>query len=327
MRSQDGGRVVEILSGEGRIVGKGDLILRLDNADIESRATEAEQQLSTIVSDAKAAQAELSRATKERAARAAIVEEDRRLLEKDALSRASYESDLVSLKTSDAALDAARARTESLAEAPGSRLELARAHANALAKRRQALVVRAPRKGVVYGLPRRVGEEVGAGDVIANVTDPDRPQLRARVDEPDLPRVKEGQGLLVTFDGLPDLSFKGAVTSVSPSLRDSGGRQVGEVLGEIQDADHRLPLNASVNVEIIVGERASVLVVPRTAIRRDGAARYVFLLEDGRAERREVSVGLVGLSEVEVVSGLKAGDRVILPGGADLKEGARVVSQ
>ena len=58
-----------------------------------------------------------------------------------------------------------------------------------------ALTVRAPFDGVVYGLPRRVGETVSAGQVVANVIDPQHRRLRARVDQPDLPRIAVGQRL------------------------------------------------------------------------------------------------------------------------------------
>ena len=74
----------------------------------------------------------------------------------------------------------------------------------------------------------------------------------------------------------------------------------------------------------MTGEKAGTLVVPRASIVRDGDRRYVYLLEDGQARRREVQVGLTGLTEVEIVSGVKEKDRVILPGSTALSEGLRV---
>jgi HlyD family secretion protein len=111
---------------------------------------------------------------------------------------------------------------------------------------------------------------------------------------------------------------------VAAGLRDYSGRRVGEVLGEISDPDRKLPPNASVNVSIIAGEKSGALVIPRAALQRDGARRWIYVWEAGRARRREVTVGLLGLSEAEVTSGLREGERVILPGPGAISEGLRV---
>ncbi len=177
---------------------------------------------------------------------------------------------------------------------------------------------------MVYGLPRRPGESVAAGQVVASVIDPERRRLRARVDQPDLPRIAPGQRVLVTFDGLPRERWEGKVSFVAPGLSEVGGREVGEVLGEIGDPQGRLPTNAAVDVQIVTGEKSGTLVVPRASVLKDGERRFVYLLEDGRARRREVQVGLTGLNEVEIVAGLTEKDTVIMPGSSALSEGIRV---
>jgi HlyD family secretion protein len=74
----------------------------------------------------------------------------------------------------------------------------------------------------------------------------------------------------------------------------------------------------------VVGERSSVLVVPRAALHRDGSARYVLAVRDGRAQRRAVEVGLVGSVDVEVLRGLAEGEQVILPGERTVASGQAV---
>jgi membrane fusion protein (multidrug efflux system) len=176
----------------------------------------------------------------------------------------------------------------------------------------------------VYGLPRRAGESVSAGQVVASVIDPERRRLRARVDQPDLPRIAIGQRILVAFDGLPHERWEGKVSFVSPGLSQIGGREVGEVLGEVGDPKGRLPTNAAVEVQIVTGEKSGTLVVPRASVLKDGERRYVYLLDGGRARRRDVQVGLTGLNDVEIVGGLAEKDLVILPGAVPLSEGLRV---
>jgi membrane fusion protein (multidrug efflux system) len=166
---------------------------------------------------------------------------------------------------------------------------------------------------------------VAAGQVVANVTDPDRPQVRVKVDQPDLPRMAVGQRLIVTFDGLPDRRWEGTLRTVTRGLREVGDREVAEFIGETLDLEHLLPLNAAVNVEVVVGERPAALTVPRAALQREGERRFVFRLRDGRAERREITVGLIGSNDVEVARGLSEGERVILPGTRRISDGQPVV--
>ncbi len=203
-------------------------------------------------------------------------------------------------------------------------MELSAEAARDLQRRVASLTIRAPADGIVYGLPRKAGETVAAGQVVASVADPEHLRVRTRVDEPDLPRIAVGQRMIVTFDGLPDRRWEGKVLSVPSGVTETGGRQVGEVVGEISDTRLTLPPNASVNVQIIVGEKRSVLSIPRAALQRDGAQRYVYVLEKGRARRRPVSVGLIGLSDVEIVNGLSEKEIVLIPGTVALSEGMRV---
>ena len=70
--------------------------------------------------------------------------------------------------------------------------------------------------------------------------------------------------------------------------------------------------------------KTGALVVPRASVLRDGDRRYVYVLDAGRARRRDVTVGLLGLAEVEVIGGLAEKDTVILPGATALSDGLRV---
>jgi hypothetical protein len=148
--------------------------------------------------------------------------------------------------------------------------------------------------------------------------------VRFRIDQPDLPRIAAGQRMTVRFSGLPDRSWEGRVTAAGGGLRDVGGREVGEALGELADPARALPLNATVDVQVVVAERRGVLTIPRSALRREGDQRVVYLVAGDTVRRRAVTVGLVGLSEVEVAGGLAADDRVVADAAVPLREGQRV---
>jgi HlyD family secretion protein len=323
LRSPEAATVAELSARDGDRVVAGTLLVRLENAELSQKALDARSEALRLAAERASAQAELADLIREENHRREIFEADGRLLASGAISRAASEADERSLRQAEDELRAARTRLSGL-DGPLSRLALAEKAAGDLERRADALNVHAPWAGLVYGLPRRVGESVAAGQVVASVVDPEHRRLRARVDQPDLPRIATGQRMIVSFDGLPRERWEGRVTFVSPGLSQIGGRDVGEVLGEVADPKGQLPTNAVVEVKIVSGEKSGTLVVPRAAVLRDGEKRYVYLLDRGRARRREVEIGLSGLNDVEIVSGVSAKDAVILPGSTALSEGLRV---
>jgi RND family efflux transporter MFP subunit len=323
LRSPEAATVGAILAREGDRVAPGTPLVTLSTPELSQKALDARAEALRLKAERESARAELSDAQVEEKHLREVFEADQRLLASGAITRAAAESDERALRQAEGKLSAARARLSGL-EGPNSRLALAERAAADLEKRAAALTVRASSAGVVYGLPRRVGEAVEPGQVVANVVDPERRRVRARVDQPDLPRIAPGQRMVLAFDGLPRERWEGRVTQVAPGLRDVGGREVGEVLGEVADPQGRLPANAAVDVQIVTGEKSGTLLVPRGAVIRDGDRRFVYVLEDGRARRRAVEVGLLGLNEAEITGGLKEKDAVILPGAEALSEGLRV---
>ncbi len=327
LRAAEAATVAELFVQNGVRVRTGTPLVRLENTDLSHKALEARSEALRLEAERASTASDLADLEQQEKHAARIFEGDSRLLSSGAITKMAYESDELALSQARDRANAARARLSALdgaGKGAPSRLELARQSAADLERRAAALTVRAPADGLVYGLPRRVGEAVAAGEVVANVIDAEHRRLRARVDQPDLPQTAVGQRLVVAFDGLPGLKWDGRVTFVDPGLREVGGREVGEVLGEIADPQVRLPSNAAVDVQIITGEKSGALVVPRASVFRDGDRRYVYVLDSGRARRKDVTIGLLGLTEVEVAGGLSEKDVVILPGAVALSDGARV---
>jgi multidrug efflux pump subunit AcrA (membrane-fusion protein) len=329
LRASDAGAVAEMYVKSGDRVRRGMPLLRLVNDELSKEALDARSEALRLEGERSTASADADDLERQEQHARRVFEADKRLLESGAITRMTYDQDELAHSQARDKLRAARARLAALegsGSGSGSRIELAKRSADELERRIGAMTVRAPIDGLVYGLPRRVGEQVSSGQVVANVIDPEHRRVRARVDQPDLPQTAVGQRLVVTFDGLPRERWEGRVTFVDPGLRDVGGREVGEVLGDVADPRALLPSNAAVEIQIITGEKADALVVPRASVIRDGDRRYVYVLQGGRARRREINVGLLGLSEAEVLSGVGEKDTVILPGSVTLSEGLRVRS-
>ncbi len=324
LRSPESATVAELMVREGDRVAKDAPLLRLENPELSQKALEARSEALALSAERAQTQADLSNLRRELKFAKETYEGDARLLAAGAITRAAFESSERAFSEAEEKTRAAETRASGFI-GPDSRIALAERTAETLSKRAAAMTFHAPLAGVVYGLPRRAGESVSAGQVVASVIDPERRRLRARVDQPDLPRIAVGQKILIAFDGLPRERWEGKVSFVSPGLSQVGGREVGEVLGEVGDPKGRLPTNAAVEVQIVTGEKSGTLVVPRASVLKDGERRYVYLVDGGgRARRRDVQVGLTGLNDSEIVSGLSEKDLVILPGSVPLSEGLRV---
>src|SRR5216684_6003345 len=105
--------------------------------------------------------------------------------------------------------------------------------------------------------------------------------VRTFVDEPEIGRLATGQKIEVTWDALPDRTWKGSVSTIPSTVKLRGSRNVGEVTCTVDNRDLRLLPNVNVGVTVITAEHSGVLTVRREAVRMDDTQPYVFEVEDG----------------------------------------------
>jgi HlyD family secretion protein len=335
--------VASVAAVEGRAVRRGELLLTLDSAAARAALArarkdllDAEEQLraaraggpaeerAQLESDLRKAEAELAKLRRERDALA-------RLLEKKAATRDEVEQSRVALERAEAQMKYLHQRKEELSrqarldvERAGLAAERARQEVRSLEDKVRSAELRPPVEGTLYSLPVRRGDFVKTGDVLAEVAALERVRVRAFVDEPELGLLEIGQAVEITWDALPGRVWTGRTENVPKNVVARGARSVGEVLCSVENARLELLPNTNVNVVIRMRERAGVLAVPRGAVRAEGHKRYVFVLDGSTLRRREVKLGMAGAAKFEILSGLKEGERVALPGEAELKDGLAV---
>jgi len=154
-----------------------------------------------------------------------------------------------------------------------------------------------------------------------------RKRIAADVDERDIAGVKLGAALAAHADGFPDEAFEAKVTNIRRQ-GDASSRTF-RVEADLP-GDTKLMIGMTVDVDIVISQRANALLVPTGAVvhapsqgGRPGAP-FVFVVENGRARRVDVKTGAVGTAKVEIVSGLKDGDRVVVDPSDRLKDGDAV---
>ena len=177
--------------------------------------------------------------------------------------------------------------------------------------------LRAPFDGIIAEINGELGEFVTPSPVgiatppTVDLIDASCLYISAPIDEVDAPAVSAGQKALITMDAFPDHKFPGFVRRVAPYVLEveKQARTV-EIEAEIEnpDSDKLLP-GYSADIEIVLDTRKKVLRVPTQTIL--GGSR-VFVLNDGALEERTISIGIRSWEYAEVLSGLEAGDQVVL---------------
>ncbi|MCK5375747.1 MAG: HlyD family efflux transporter periplasmic adaptor subunit [Acidobacteria bacterium] len=320
------GRVEVIHVDPGHRVAADGMILELSNPEIERSAIDAENALLRAEAELESLRVTLISSELDQRARAAEV--DAEYIGASLLAEANRElSDkgLVSdiqLRSSEAMAQALATRQEIEAQrlemnseasraflaAQRAEVEQHRALYNLRTEQLDALAVRAGIAGVVQEVPVEIGQQVATGTMLAKVAEPTRLQAELRVPATRARDVRPGQAVSVdTRNGLVD----GTVTRVDPSVHE------GSVMVEVR-LDGSLPDGArpdmAVDGAIQIERLTDVLYVGRPVQSQENATIGLYRLEgDGKhALRVRVELGSSSVDTIEIVDGLREGDRVIL---------------
>lgn len=177
---------------------------------------------------------------------------------------------------------------------------------------RQA-VVRAPFAGTVYSIPVSPTEFVQAGDRLLSMADLSHMRVLAYFDEPEVGDLAVGEPATIVWDARPDQIWHGTLARLPSTIVNYlNSRNVGEALIAFSDGDGDLPPEANVRVTVTVANESNVLVVPRDALHIEQGKTYVYRLEGDSLHRIPVVIGKLNYTEVQIVTGLKAGETVAL---------------
>jgi RND family efflux transporter MFP subunit len=309
------GKVVEVLVEEGMEVRAGQVLARVDPSNAEksfqlarARADSTRKALGETRANLDRAQRELNRLS-ELAAKQMV---------------------------SQSALD----RADADAKALNARLEREQADIS-VAEREVALwkqqlddtIIRAPFGGIVTSKDAQPGEMISpmsAGGFtrtgICTIVDMSSLEIEVDVNESYINRVEAGQPVEATLDAYPQWRIPAKVIAIIPTA----DRQKATVKVRVgfDKLDPRILPDMSVKVAFReTGEktpRTAELVVPKAAVQQRDGRDVVWLVRDGRVERRAVKIGATRGDEVTLAAGVSRGDRVVIEGAGDLRDGAQV---
>jgi membrane fusion protein, multidrug efflux system len=206
-----------------------------------------------------------------------------------------------------------------------ARAQLAAANAQAAGAGEQArrATVSAPVAGEVSNREVSQGEAVNPGQTLFTVVNSTQLELAGQVPVDQAVRVRAGAPAEFTVDAYPGRVFRGTVARVEPTA-DPATRQVGVYL-RLPNEDRSLVGGLFATGRVLAGGSEQAVVVPTAAVRGSGANSYVWVVQEGRAIRRPVTIGTRDEAQgvVAIAQGLQAGEQVVVAPG-EFEDGASV---
>ena len=310
------GRLISLLVEEGSTVKKGQVIARLESDDVAAARDQAKANLDAARYALEQAKAEFNDAT-------ITFNRNKELIGQGYVAQAEYDASEARFRKAKAGVSAAEAAVQaSVAALQGASVAY------------EYTLIRAPFDAVVLTKNADIGDIVtpigAAADAkaaVVSIADMNSLQVEVDVSESNLQQVKTGQPCEILLDALPEYRFRGAVHMIVPTA----DRTKATVMVKIRfiDSDNRILPEMSAKVAFLSREVMSGEGKPRTVVypaaivdRKDKKA--VFLITDNRVTETQVTLGEKLGDMVEVLSGVKTGDRIVLKPLERVRNGQRI---
>jgi len=293
VKAKVSGDVRQITVREGETVRVGQLLARIDTADLEAKLLERTGALES-------ARAQLAMAAKTQATNQA-------LLKQNFISQNAYDNSESSSGVFQGSVKSAEAQ-----------VQLAR---NAL----RDAVATSPLAGQVAKRHVQPGEKVGFDSPLVTIVDLTEMELQAAVPASDVPELAIGKAVELTIDGFGERRFSGRVERINPSA-EPGTRAILVYVG-IPNADGALRGGMFATGRVALAASAPVATLPATAVRTDAGQTFVWTVEGGKLVRRGIVTGRRddAAGRIEVKTALAPGVPVLAARFDNLKDGAPAI--
>lgn len=321
------GRVVATPIERGSRVGQGATLIQISDTEVAAQAHEAEAnaaQLEARLGMASGAAFDVERVPEVANAKASQVlartefERTRLLQSQQLVSKSEFDQRQAQADAAQRQYEVARNGAEQQYQA----LMAARARVQLARKALADTQVRAPFDGVVGERLVSVGDYVTRGAKVARVMRISPLRLELSVPAQYLKTVATGRAVQLDVDAYAGEKFTGEVRFVSPALQSDSRSLMIEAI--VQNADGRLKPGLFATARIEQAEQTPALLIPKAAVTTNGDVSRVFVVKGDKAEERLVTIGQQVGDNVEATSGLTAGDRVIVGGREQLRDGAAI---
>jgi multidrug efflux pump subunit AcrA (membrane-fusion protein) len=333
--------VEKFYAQRGDHVRAGQLLAVLDNRDLTAAAQESKElydqatanyetvKAATVPEDLTKSKADVDAARQAFEAAQKVYQSRVKLYEEGALAQRMVEDARVTMAQAQATFDTAQKHLQALeavssaAQLKGAQAQMQAAQAHYEGAEAQVYYseVRSPISGVVADRPLYVGEMAGGGSALFTIVDISHLVARASVPVHDAASMHVGQPATITG---PGAELQGKVTVVSPAVDPS--TTTIEVWVEAPNPGEKLKPGVTAQIAITVGSIKDTVIVPESALlsSEEGGEKVMIAGSDGLAHESDVKTGVREGGNVQILSGVKPGDQVIVEGGLGLDDKSKI---
>lgn len=309
VKSEYTGLVTDVYVTEWVRVKKGDPLAKLDTREAEVILQKARAAVEVARANILQAEVSQNRAIRE-------FERAQKLKETGLITQQNFDDARTETEATKARIEAAKAQ-----------LKVAEEDVLYAQTRLSKSLIRSPLEGMVSFRNVNVGDFVGemGAKPMFRIVNTQILELTVTAPSSEMGAIRIGQPLHFSTDAFPGKNFVGKVMFINPVVNEAD-RSI-KVVAEVENRQDQLKGGLFVQGRILTGKRTGVLKIPRAALLSwdvAGKKAEVFAVEQNVAQRREVRTGGTFGDQVEVTSGLAAGDRVISRGGFNVKDGDKV---
>lgn len=315
------GRLLRVSVDQGDRVKAGQLLAEIDPVDLRQRSEAAASSAARARQTAQAAQAQVSEAESRVRLAQANHARYQALAKQGFVAQEMADSRRNEAAAAEAALAAARAN------ALGAQRDISRAEAElrGIEQVGNTLKLFSPIDGVVTAREAEPGTTVVAGQAVLRLVDPAQLWVRARVDQARAQGVAVGQAADIVLRSAPGTALPGKVARIE--LQSDAVTEERIINVAFEPAPAQLYLAELAEVTIRLPAARDVLAVPRAALAQFKGQIGVWQVVDGRARFQPVQPGVQTADQVQIVSGLEAGDRLVVYSAKQLDDGVKVSEQ
>lgn len=339
--AETSGKVAAVGVDIGSSVRRGQMLIKLADADFKDRVQQAQAQLDQAKATLRQNEAKIGlrpgqkfipeNVSEVRAAKAALdlaeknLRRYEKLVESGDVSRAIYDQQK---SQRDQAAEQYQAlihqAQQNYATVANSQAAVEAAQTNLSLSRRNLTytVVTAPMAGYVSDRPADIGEYISPQQKVATIVSLN--PLRVRIDIPEqaISQIHVGESVSVAVSAYPDRNFAGHVARVSPSVTTASRTLTVEA--DVENGSGELKPGQFATIRILLPQNQPAVLVPQRALRTISGATYVFVIKNGLAQQRLVQTGQTEGDLVELVSGVAADEIVATSNVDQLSDGVAI---
>ncbi len=305
--AQVSGKIQKIHVTLGQAVKKGDLIAEIDSETQQNNLNTAQAELSAYKTQLNAKQVALS-----------VAESNYQRLSKLYNQKSASLSDLESAKNE---LATARANLEDVK----SQIQVAEIAVNTAKTNLGYTKITSPIDGIIVSIPVSEGQTVNANQsspTIVQVADLSKALIKLEIAEGDIAQVKADQAVSFNTLAEPNRRYQGKIKSIDPALTTLTHNNYTEESANstavyyyanviVDNPEMSLRIGMTTQGKVVISEKKNVLLVPTTAIKKQGKEKIIQVLENGKSVEKIVQTGLADSQYTEIISGVNEGEKVI----------------